>query len=545
MAASKSYQRSGEKHTRCPLQGTSAHGRRLGQRTTRARLPCVAVRYELTTSSGSSPTNFAYSRRNPLAKTGAGSTSKRSSSSAPQIGLADLGDARRSRPTTPHVPRALASASYRRLSLGPVQSHSPTEVGGWPYACFRSYVRPGAVDLSAEPLLKNVQSQTRPVASNFPNRSEMTIPRTLRKYIEAGRLDEAESAWLTQMETDPTDCRLLRRRGPCSQGGRRGGVGSDAARALVRGVAGRRVPGAAAGSCWRKSVLLMLRVGGSCTRRSSRSCEPSIAGPPTSRASSNRWASSELSRDVPKSWKKVRNLRAILQFEIDSIVWMKGKGAGRVTEVNFELENFKIDFERSPGLRVGFLRRQRSSCAHYPGDHILRRKIEDREALLEIKDRDPCRAPSADVAQLRRARAMRPRYARHWRESSMRRNGARGGPLRARTPKYSPWARGRGSSTLAAASSADAEEAVIAAFAAADTSGKLEIFRRNADRERSVAAGSRSPAGGDCAMRSGVERSGSALRRRARSSRTGPELPTEADWLPERRRRVRDGPPPR
>jgi len=44
--------------------------------------------------------------------------------------------------------------------------------------------------------------------------------------------------------------------------------------------------------------------------------------------------------DLPKTWEKVERLEGLLQYDVGEIVWMEGKGAGRVAEVNFGLEGF-------------------------------------------------------------------------------------------------------------------------------------------------------------------------------------------------------------
>jgi transcription elongation GreA/GreB family factor len=92
--------------------------------------------------------------------------------------------------------------------------------------------------------------------------------------------------------------------------------------------------------------------------------------------------------DIPKTWEKVERLEALLALDVGAIVWMDGKGAGRVCEVNLGLESFKVDFERQTGVAVGFRAAGKLLRALPPG-HFLRRKLEEPEAMLALRDQDP------------------------------------------------------------------------------------------------------------------------------------------------------------
>jgi transcription elongation factor GreA-like protein len=93
-------------------------------------------------------------------------------------------------------------------------------------------------------------------------------------------------------------------------------------------------------------------------------------------------------RRPAKTWEKVRRLEGLLQYDVGAIVWMDGKGAGRVAEVNFGLEGFKVDFEKQRGVTVGFRAAAKLLKALEP-DHLLRRKIEEPESLAVLRDRSP------------------------------------------------------------------------------------------------------------------------------------------------------------
>jgi transcription elongation GreA/GreB family factor len=306
----------------------------------------------------------------------------------------------------------------------------------------------------------------------------MTIPRNLRKYIEAGRLDEVESAWLAQLESGPEDLEFF----VDAARALKGAGEEDMARTLLELVydewdaAGklelrldllREVGGLLFdATAVHGQILAMLR--------------RIYSGYPSFEGFLEQVGLQRAIEDTPKVWKKTANLRVILQFEVDSIVWMKGKGAGRVTEVNFELESFKVDFERSPGLRVGFGGAAKLMLPLGP-EHVLRRKIEAPEALLELKRRD-----AGELLLVTLRSYDEPRSATQVREAlagvvdekewTSFWNAAR------RNPQVLTEGKGARQLYRATASSADAEEAVLDAFEGAGLEGKLDIFRRNADR---------------------------------------------------------------
>jgi transcription elongation factor GreA len=87
--------------------------------------------------------------------------------------------------------------------------------------------------------------------------------------------------------------------------------------------------------------------------------------------------------DIPKTWEKVERLRNLLAFDIGTVVAMEGKGVGRVTEANLGLESFKVDFEKIRGVTVGFKAAPKLLRPLAP-EHVLRRKIEERESLQAL-----------------------------------------------------------------------------------------------------------------------------------------------------------------
>jgi transcription elongation GreA/GreB family factor len=92
---------------------------------------------------------------------------------------------------------------------------------------------------------------------------------------------------------------------------------------------------------------------------------------------------SKAAHDIPKTWEKVERLQGLLAFDVGTVVYMEGRGAGKVAEANLGLESFKVDFERFKGLTVGF--KAAAKLLHpLPVSHVLRRKLEDPKGLAGL-----------------------------------------------------------------------------------------------------------------------------------------------------------------
>ncbi|HSM12511.1 MAG TPA: hypothetical protein VLA66_00440, partial [Thermoanaerobaculia bacterium] len=92
--------------------------------------------------------------------------------------------------------------------------------------------------------------------------------------------------------------------------------------------------------------------------------------------------------DPARLWDKVTRLRSLLVYEVGEVVLMQGQGVGRVAELNLPLESLKIDFEKRSGVTVG-LRAAAKLLKPLPPGHLLRRKLEEPEALERLRDEDP------------------------------------------------------------------------------------------------------------------------------------------------------------
>ena len=92
--------------------------------------------------------------------------------------------------------------------------------------------------------------------------------------------------------------------------------------------------------------------------------------------------------DLDKIWTKTDKLRSLLAYEVGSVVWMEGRGAGRVTEINMALESFRVDFDKTAGLTIGFGGAAKLLEPVPPG-HVIHRRVTEPETLEELKQSDP------------------------------------------------------------------------------------------------------------------------------------------------------------
>jgi len=187
------------------------------------------------------------------------------------------------------------------------------------------------------------------------------------------------------------------------------------------------------------------------------------------------------SGDAARLWDRVERLEALLGFEIGAIVWMEGRGVGRVADVNLGLETFKIDFEKTKGVSVGF-RVAGKLLRTLPPGHLLRRRLEDPASLVAMK-------PPDLFAELLRSNE-KPMTASEIRDAV--------GGLVAEN-QWSAWwtaarkhpqvvAAGSGSRQLYswAASSAAAADKAWVKFEAVDLRGQLDQFRRAGTKDAAL-----------------------------------------------------------
>jgi transcription elongation factor GreA-like protein len=312
----------------------------------------------------------------------------------------------------------------------------------------------------------------------------MAIPRNVRKLIEAGQFDAVEDDWLERMEAQPEDFAYFAGVArPLAAAGE-----LDRCRLLLDLVDDHLEKN----NLWEQRLDFLKRAGDlrfepqelhSQILDNLRRLYPDAA---SFEGLAERLGLHRAIEDTPKLWQKVARLRGLLAFEHGEVVWMEGKGAGRVLEVNLELENFKIDFEHHPGLRVGF--RAAPKLLHpLSREHILRRKLEEPEVLIEIKQRRPGELLGIALesydrprtgAEIRRALTgivTEAEWSSWW--SAARRD-----------PQVLTVGQGSRQAYTWAQSSESAAGEIRQAFGAAEPQEKLDIFRKNAGRSPELQA---------------------------------------------------------
>jgi len=83
-----------------------------------------------------------------------------------------------------------------------------------------------------------------------------------------------------------------------------------------------------------------------------------------------------------------------LEHDVGGVFAMTGRGAGRVVEVNPQLGMLRLDFEREKRVPVP-IDAARKHLTPLPPSHVLRRRLEDRDALVRELGADPAGALAA------------------------------------------------------------------------------------------------------------------------------------------------------
>ncbi len=309
----------------------------------------------------------------------------------------------------------------------------------------------------------------------------MAINRTLKRWLESGDFEAVEDDWLSRVEGDPSDLDYF-------VGAARAlaGTGQEERAATLLELVDEALRDSRA---WETRLALLRGAGHLMLPAASLHAEilntlgelyrdyPSLEG------LIEKVGLRRAIEDIPKVWTKVERLRELLQFELGSVVLMEGKGAGRVEEVNLELESFKVDFPRHPGLRVGF-RAAGKLLRALSSTHVLRRKLEEPEALrglepgrllqvvLESYERP---LAAAEIREAVEGVVPQESWTSWWAAARKHPQVLAGGSGR----RLYRWA----------GSSEDAQRQSQESFERAGLEGKLEIFRREASRLPRLAEG--------------------------------------------------------
>lgn len=189
--------------------------------------------------------------------------------------------------------------------------------------------------------------------------------------------------------------------------------------------------------------------------------------------------------DLDKTWEKVDRLHTMMPYDIGTIVAMDGRGVGTVVEANFQLGKLRVDFARLGALNVGF-RAAPKMLEPLGPDHILRRKVEDPATLKALAKDDPSALlrivlesrggdmAAGDIRKDLHGVVADSKWTSFW-------NAARKHPQVV--------VHGKGRQTYSwAASSDDAVEEVWEAFEGAEPRKKLELLRREGERDADLVA---------------------------------------------------------
>ena len=209
----------------------------------------------------------------------------------------------------------------------------------------------------------------------------------LQRQIAAGELDAVEDAFLARLAESPLDVAFLGNAGRAlAQAGH-----EEQAELLLR-MADDHLRQAQA---WRERLQLLRRVGNLLHP------EPLALHEEIVRSLLAAHGNAELAKrlldklglhrapdDIPKTWEKADRVEELMALAPGTVVAMEGKGAGRVAEVNLQLDSFRVDLGPLGTLSVGFAAAKKM-LRPLPERHILRRKLEEPEVLGALKRDDP------------------------------------------------------------------------------------------------------------------------------------------------------------
>lgn len=217
------------------------------------------------------------------------------------------------------------------------------------------------------------------------SRNDAAIATDLQTKIEAGEFDAVEDLWLQRIESQPDDLDWFTETSKAV-----GSVDSDMAQVLLQtlddqlqqlghGAIRLRLLRASGRSMYANADLHAAIL---------ETVELIYDGHSSLRDLIEHVGLRKAVEDIPKTWKKVEKLEALLAFDVGTVVRMKGKGVGTVDEINLTLENFLVSFQSGLELRVGFAAAGKMLDA-LPESHVLRRKVEQPEVLKALASDEP------------------------------------------------------------------------------------------------------------------------------------------------------------
>ncbi len=310
----------------------------------------------------------------------------------------------------------------------------------------------------------------------------MSLPETTVEHLQSGNFNAIEDEWLIRIDESPTDVEFFiavaRRLRSAGQ--------SELVKALLRLLDDEY----SSQGLWQETLRLILAVGDLFLRPASfhgrildavgQLYERSPSLEDMLRIS----ALSRTSDELRTLRLQVQRLESLLKLDVGSVVFMEGNGVGRIASINFDLDSYKVDFEGRIGMTIGF-KAGAKMLQPLPEGHILRAKLDDPDRLATLRDDQPSELlrevlESYDepviASEIRTALdgiVDKAAWSRWWAT-------ARSHPqvlITADKRQRYHWA----------ASSEDAEDAILKAFEEGDTSRRLDIFSKNARQNPDLA----------------------------------------------------------
>lgn len=306
----------------------------------------------------------------------------------------------------------------------------------------------------------------------------MAITRDVKGLIDKGDYASIEEEWLARMGENPTDLDTF-------VGIARALVGSGQERRartllelLDEELRGKELWAPRLGLLRRAGHILLdagtLHPAIMATLRKIHSGKPSFAG------FIDKVGLERAPDDIPKTWEKVERLEMLLGLDVGAVVEVEGKGAGRVRDVNLDLEAFKVEIAHGPTLTIGF-RGAGKLLKLLPDGSFLRRKVEEPDELAKLRTADPPEllrlvlesigkpATAGEIKAALSGLVSESQWTAWW--AAARKH-----------PQVVTGSTGRQTYSWAASSGA-AQDALVAAFDKADARGKMDILRRPGARE--------------------------------------------------------------
>jgi transcription elongation GreA/GreB family factor len=312
-------------------------------------------------------------------------------------------------------------------------------------------------------------------------RHDMAVSPRTRKLIESGNFDALEDEWLTRLTESPDGIDYF--------AGTARSLAAAGNEELTRQLLELLDEHLVGDGLWEARITLLEQAGHLLLNDDSEALHAAILetiraiypGSDIFDSLAEKLGLHRAVHDIPKTWKKVAQLRTLLSYDRGTIVRMEDRGVGEITDVNITLEKLRVDLAGKGEITVGF-----GAAAKVlevlPPDHFLFRKVRMPDELRDISSEDPPRALQLlleSMATPLSAGAVRDAFSGLVDESAWSSwwSSAKGHPQVITSGK------GARQTYTWAASKGQASEETLRLFESSDLNGQLEIMRREAKRD--------------------------------------------------------------